>query len=109
MVCGCSQQTINSANHDAQTDAKAVQRDAQRAEKTIDPEAKSLDWGARVSAAINLNANLPKTIRVDASPNGVRLKGSVRTKSQKTLAARVAKDTLPPDKSVENGLTVDAD
>ena len=106
LLAGCSQQTLNSANNDVQNDAKVVQREAKRAERKVDPQVKSLDLGARVTAAVNLNENLPKTIRVDASPDGVRLKGAVKTHEQKALAGQVAKATVPPDKIVENDLTV---
>jgi len=96
---GCSQSTINSADNDIQHDVGRVTRKAQ-------PKLEELDLGARVTAAIQANANLPRTIRADASPTGVRLKGDVQTAKQKRLAGEIAKQTLKPGENVDNQLKV---
>ena len=103
---GCSQQTVNSANEDAKKNIAKLDQAAKEVEVKAKPELKKLGLGARVTAAIQANANLPKTIRVDANETGVQLRGTVKTESQKALASRVAKDTLPADKSVTNELQV---
>ena len=106
-LTGCSQQTITSANNDADRNVKAVGQTLDQAAKEAKPKLDSLDLGARVTTAIQANQNLPHDkIRVDASPNGVRLKGEVDTAKQKQLAGQVASDTLGPGKTVDNELTV---
>jgi len=72
------------------------------------PQLDKLDLGARVTAALNANANLPHTIRVDADTTGVRLRGTVNDAHQKALAGKVAQQTLPAGKVVKNELTVKA-
>ena len=106
LLSGCSQQTINSANQDASRDASAVSKSLQQAGQEVAPKLKAAGTGARVLAALRANENLPSTIRVDASPNGVRLRGTVHTASQKHLAGEIAKQTLGSGQSVSNQLTV---
>jgi hypothetical protein len=95
-----------------------VEREANRVEKKVRPavtEAKrqvkpglqKLDLGGRATAALRLNRNLPSTIRVDADPDGIRLRGSVRTEEEKALAERIARDTLPKEATLRNELKVD--
>jgi len=105
---GCSQQTIDSATHDAARDAQIAAREVERARKKAEPQLKQLEIGARVTAARKANENLPLTIRVDADPDaqGVKLRGTVKTDAQKTLAGKVAHETLGPGKHVQNGLKV---
>ncbi len=106
-VTGCSQQTLNSAQNDAQHNANIVQREAKRAERKAKPQLDKLSLGARVTTAIAANENLRGThIRADADTDGVKLRGTVKTGAQKTLAGRVAEDTLGPDKTVSNELKV---
>jgi osmotically-inducible protein OsmY len=106
-VAGCSQQTISSANSDANHDIAVANQKANQAVQKVKPALASLDLGTRVTAAIEANQNLPHdSIRVDSNPNGVRLKGHVSTAAQKKLAGQVAKDTLGPGKSVDNELKV---
>ena len=101
VASGCSKDTVNNASKDVQHDVNVVAKD-------VKPKAQELDLGARVTAALTANANLPKTIRVDASPTGVRLKGTVTTATQKHLAGEVAKQTLAPTDTVDNELVVKA-
>ncbi len=104
---GCSQQTIDSANHDAQHDINVADQKAKQLADTAKPQLKKLDTAAPVTAAITTNPNLHGTdIRVDGGANGVRLKGSVKTAQQKRLAGEVARNTLKPAQTVENDLTV---
>ena len=104
---GCSQQTVNSAQQDAQHNLKVVDQQAKKLADEAKPQVDKLDLGARVSAALTSNANLRGAhIRVDASTTGVRLKGTVKSPEQKTLAGHVAKETLPAGKTVDNQLTV---
>ncbi len=106
-VSGCSQQTISSANSDANHDAAAVHQAVSNAAQQAKPKLDAAGLGLRVNTAIAANQNLPHdTIRVDATASGVRLRGTVKTEQQKQLAGRVATDTLGPDKSVDNELTV---
>lgn len=108
-LAGCSQQTLNSAQKDTAHNVAVVNKKADELAKQAKPELNKLDLGARVTAAIAANENLRGTaIRVDASPNGVTLRGSVKTAAQKTLAERVARDTLGPSKTVTNELQVKA-
>lgn len=109
LLSGCSQETLNSAARDAQKDAAIVQREANRAEKKARPQLNKLSLGARVTAALKANQNLPSTIRVDADEDGVKLRGSVRTEAEKKLAERIARDTLSADKKVQNDLEVKGD
>ncbi len=107
LIGGCSQQTINSADKDANHDLAVANQKADQAAQQVKPKLDSLDLGARVTTAIQANQNLPHDkIRVDASPNGVRLKGTVNSAAQKQLAGQVAKDTLGAGKTVDNDLTV---
>ena len=105
-LSGCSQQTINSAGQDAQRDATVANSKAQQIARDAKPQLHKLGLGARVTAALHANANLPPTIRVDAGDNGVRLKGTVRSRAQKKLAGRIAAETLAPGQTVNNALTV---
>jgi osmotically-inducible protein OsmY len=107
-AAGCSQQTIKSANEDLKTNAAKLEQGARKVEQEAKPTLDKLGIGARVTAALKANANLPGTIRVDADTNGVRLRGSVKTEQQKALAGQIARQTLPPDKAVSNELAVKA-
>lgn len=92
-LAGCSQRTLNSAQQDTQHNINEVK-----------PQLAKLDLGARVTTALK-TAGL-NGVRVDASTNGVTLRGSVKSESDKARAERIAKDTLGPDKTVTNQLTV---
>jgi uncharacterized protein (UPF0212 family) len=106
-LCGCSQQTINSAKDDANHDIAVANQKADQVAADAKPDLAKLDLGARVSAALAANDNLKGShIRVDASTHGVRLHGTVKTAEQKHIAAQVAKDTLGPGKSVDNELSL---
>ena len=107
MAAGCSQKTIQSADKDTQHNIQALNQTVTQAAKNARPQLKKLDLGARVTAAITANQNLDGTaIRVDASTNGVRLRGTVKTTAQKALAGRVAQDTIGAGKTVTNELSV---
>lgn len=117
-VAGCSPETVSSASKDVARNTEIVEREANKVEKKVRPavtEAKKqvkpslqkLDLGGRATAALRLNRNLPSTIRVDADTDGIRLRGSVRTKEEKALAERIARDTLPKDATLSNELKVD--
>jgi osmotically-inducible protein OsmY len=107
-IAGCSQQTLESATRDTARNTQIVAREADRAKKKLDPQLKQLGIGARVTAALKANENLPMTIRVDADPDakGVKLRGTVDTTEQKKLAEKVARETLGADKRVQNDLKV---
>ena len=107
LLASCSQQTINSANNDANHDAAAVHQAVSNAAQQAKPKLDAAGLGLRVTTAIAANQNLPhNSIRVDATSTGVRLRGTVKTEQQKQLAGRVATDTLGANKSVDNELTV---
>lgn len=93
VLAGCSQRTLNSAQQDTQHNINEVK-----------PQLAKLDLGARVTAS--LKAAGLNGIRVDASANGVSLHGTVKSATDKARAGRIAKDTLGPDKSIDNALTV---
>lgn len=116
-VAGCSPETVGSATKDVERNTAVVEREANKVEKKLRPaitEAKKqvkpglqkLDLGARATAALKLNRNLPQTIRVDADTDGIRLRGTVRTTDEKALAERIARDTLPKDAKLRNELEV---
>ncbi|MBC7807345.1 MAG: BON domain-containing protein [Akkermansiaceae bacterium] len=116
-TAGCSPETVTSATKDVQRNTEIVEREANRVEKKarpaiaaakkqVEPGLQKLDLGARATAALKLNRNLPQTIRVDADTDGIRLRGSVRTKEEKALAERIARDTLPADAKLRNELEV---
>lgn len=108
-LAGCSQQTLNSAQKDTEHNVTVVNKKADELAKQAKPQLNKLNLGGRVTAAIAANENLRGTaIRVDAGPNGVTLRGSVKTPAQKSLAGRVARDTLGPEKTVANELQVKA-
>ena len=115
---GCSPETVSSASKDVERNTAVVEREANKVEKKLRPaitEAKKqvkpglqkLDLGARATAALKLNRNLPSTIRVDADTDGIRLRGTVRTAEEKALAERIARDTLPEGAKLRNELKVD--
>jgi len=107
LACGCSQKTIDSAQNDTKHNIAVVDKQAKKLAEDAKPQVQKLDYGARVTTAITSNANLHGThIRVDASTDGVRLKGTVKTAEQKALAGKIAAQTLPPGKTVENDLTL---
>ena len=108
LAAGCSQQTISSAQQDAKHDVAVVDQKAAVVAQQIKPETQKLDLGGSVTTALQVNPNLPHTIRVDASPNGVRLRGYVHTAAQKHLAEQIAKQTVPAGKTVTNELAVKA-
>ena len=104
VLAGCSQQTLDSAKHDAGQDAAIVNRETQRAAKNAQPQMAKLRLGTRVTAALQ-SADI-HSIRVDADTNGVSLHGTVDTASQKARAGRIAQDTLGPEKNVDNQIHV---
>lgn len=106
---GCSPQTIESATRDTARNTQIVVRETERAKKKLDPQLKQLGIGARVTAALKANENLPMTIRVDADKDaqGIKLRGTVKTSEQKKLAERIARETLGKDKRVQNDLKVE--
>lgn len=105
---GCSQQTVSSANTDVSRDISKANQEVDKLGAQAKPQLDKLDLGARVTAALQANANLPHTIRVDAGTGGVRLRGTVETAHQKALAGDVARQTLPAGMSVNNQLNVKA-
>jgi osmotically-inducible protein OsmY len=105
---GCSHQTVQSANKDISHDVGVAGQELKNVGAEAKPQLDKLDLGARVTAALRANANLPNTIRVDADTNGVRLRGTVQNAKQKTLAGQIAQQTLPAGKAVQNQLTVKA-
>jgi osmotically-inducible protein OsmY len=104
VLTGCSQQTLDSAKHDAQQDAAVVNRETQRAAKNAQPQLSKLHLGVRVTAALQ-SADI-HGVRVDASTNGVSLHGTVDTVAQKVRAGRIARETLGSDKTVSNQIQV---
>lgn len=109
VLSGCSQETVVSASRDVARNTEIVAREAKRAERKARPQLTMLQIGAKVTAALVANENLPPTIRVDADEDGVKLRGTVKTQAQKDLAGRIARDTLKEDKTVTNDLKVKAD
>ncbi len=105
LLAGCSQQTINSASHDAHHDVAVVGQAAHQVAKHVQPQVRKAALGARVTAALaaaGLNG-----VRVDAGPDGVTLVGHVPDGSDKERATQIARDTLGPGKAVHSRLTVD--
>lgn len=105
-VCGCSQQTLDSAKKDVDKNAAVVKREAARAERKARPQLNKLEMGGRVTAALKASENLPQTIRVDADEQGVKLRGRVKNETQRQLAEQVARQTLGGDKTVINDLVI---
>ena len=108
ILTGCSQQTLDSAQHDAQRDAAAVGQQAQQAERQARPQVDKLKLQSRVTAALAA-ANLPTTIHVRADTDGVYLRGTVGSAGDKKRAGQIARDTLGPDKAVHNQLQVNGE
>lgn len=106
-LAGCSQETLENVSKDTARNTQVVVREAKRAEKNARPALNKLNLGARVTAAIHANQKLPRSIRVDASETGVFLRGKVKTEEQKTLAERIARDTLDEKYSVQNDLKIE--
>jgi osmotically-inducible protein OsmY len=106
--CGCSQQTVQSADKDISHNINTAGQEVKKIGAEAKPQLDKLDLGARVTAALRANANLPDSIRVDADTNGVRLRGTVRNPRQKALAGKIAQQTLPEGKVVSNQLAVKA-
>ena len=105
ILTGCSQQTLSSAGSDARHDAAVVSRETQRAGKNARPQMDKLSLQTRVTAALTA-ANLPTTIHVRADAEGVYLRGTVGSASDKARAGQIARDTLGPDKKVHNQLLI---
>jgi hypothetical protein len=107
VVSGCSHQQTQAADAGFQHGVAVANQKVDQEVKESKPKLSALELGARVTTALQVNQNLPHdSIRVDASPTGVRLRGTVTTKRQKLLATQVAKDTLGPGKTVDDELTV---
>jgi osmotically-inducible protein OsmY len=106
IISGCSEQSVQSTSNDISHGLQSANTAAKQVGQEVQPSLQKLDLGARVTAALRANANLPDSIRVDASTKGVRLRGHVETAAQKSLAGKIAKSTLPPDKSVDNELKI---
>lgn len=104
-LTGCSQQTLDSAKHDAQHNAAAVNQQAQQAERQARPQIDKLKLQSRVTAALAA-ANLPTTIHVRADADGVYLRGTVDRAGDKKRAGQIARDTLGPGKVVHNQIQV---
>ena len=107
-LAGCSQQTLNSAQNDANHNAAVINQKAQEAEKQARPQLDKLGMQSRVTAALTA-ANLPTTVHVRADADGVYLRGNVKTAEDKFRAAQIARDTLGPEKVVHNELRVSGD
>lgn len=99
LLAGCSPETVEGVKRDTVRNAETVRREAK-------PALTKLNLGGRVTAALQANERLPHTIRVDASETGVTLRGKVKTAEQKTLAGRIARQTLSDDKTVKNEIKV---
>ena len=93
LLAGCSQQTLDSAKQDTQRNINNAK-----------PQLAKLELGSRVTAALQ-SADV-HGVRVDAGTNGVSLHGTVNSAAQKARAGRIARDTLGPDKSVQNDIQV---
>ncbi len=89
-LAGCSQQTLNSAQNDANHDVAVVSQKANQAAQQAKPQLDKLDLQTRVTAALAA-ANLPTTIHVRADAEGVYLRGTVKTASDKARAGQIAK------------------
>ena len=107
-LAGCSQQTLNSAQNDANRDLAAAGQKANQAAQEARPQLDKLDLQTRVTAALAA-AKLPTTIHVRADAEGVYLRGTVKTVSDKARAGQIARDTLGPGKTVHNQLQVSGD
>ncbi|GAB4454388.1 MAG: hypothetical protein OHK0029_08900 [Armatimonadaceae bacterium] len=129
---GCSQETLESAKQDVERNTRTVRETAEKVEKVTKPvvevakpivkpvagivkkEAErkldQLEIGARVTAALKANRNLPQTIRVDADADaqGVKLRGTVETAAQKKLAEKIARETIGKEQNVQNDLVVES-
>lgn len=130
LLAGCSPETVESAKKDVERNTEAVRTGAEKVEraakpvidvakpvlkpvvdaagKEINKKTEQLKIGGRVTVALQANESLPKTIRVDADPDGqgVKLRGTVKTVEQKKLAERIARDTLGKEKKVQNDLKI---
>ena len=104
LLAGCSQQTLDSAQHDAQRDVSVVNQQAQKAAREARPQLQKAGLGARVTAA--LQAADVHGVRVDAGPDGVTLVGRVETQADKRRAVHIAQDTLGQGKVVRSRLVV---
>ena len=104
LLGGCSQQTINSAQHDVQHDAAAVTQAAQKAALQAQPQLHKAGMGARVTAA--LQAADVHGVRVDAGPDGVTLVGQANSRADKERILRIAHETLGPGKIVRSRIMI---
>lgn len=107
-LAGCSQQTLDSAQQDAQRNAAVVNQQAQQAERQARPQIDKLKLQSRVTTALAA-ANLPTTIHVRADADGVYLRGTVNNGADKARAGRIARETLGPDKVVHNQIQVNGE
>jgi len=105
LLSGCSQQTLDSAQHDAQHNAAVLNQQAQEAERQARPQVDKLRLQSRVTAALTA-ANLSPAVHVRADADGVYLRGTVGSAQDKARAGQIARDTLGPDKKVRNQLQV---
>jgi osmotically-inducible protein OsmY len=107
-LAGCSQQTLDSAQHDAKHNAAVVNQQARLAERETRPQVDKLEMQTRVTAALTA-ANLSPAVHVRADAEGVYLRGTVNTAADKARAGQIARDTLGPDKIVHNQLKISSD
>lgn len=105
---GCSQQTLDSAQHDAQHDTVVLSQKAQQTEQQARPQFDKFEMQSQVTTALTV-ANLPTTIHVRADADGVYLRGTVKNAEDKVRAGQIARDTLGPGKKVRNQLQVSGD
>lgn len=103
-VCGCSQQTINSAGHDATNDIQKLNQAANKAAAEAKPQLQKVDLGTRVTAA--LQAADIQNVRVDAGVKSVTLVGHVKDQKTAQRALSIAKNTLESTATVKSRLTV---
>lgn len=106
-LTGCSQQTLNSAQKDAQNNVAVVNREGQRAVKNSKPQIDKFGLETRVTTAL-VAANL-NTVHVRADAGGVYLRGTVNSTEDKSRAGQIARDTLGPGKIVHNQLQVNGE
>jgi osmotically-inducible protein OsmY len=105
LLAGCDDHQKAEANNKAQEAKTEIQKATDNAKKELTDGTVTLKVKSAMNSSDKLNTS---GINVDTKDKVVTLKGSVPDASQKSLAERIAKDTVGSDIKVVNQLAVKA-
>lgn len=106
---GCSAQTQQQVEDASKAVVSDVKDEAEKAVDATKEAAAAAEITGKVKAALVASSNIDSTgINVDTVGSTVSLKGTVPSEEQKATAEEIAKNTAPPEATIQNELTIGA-